>query len=107
MSTLTAMAMSLTEEGTMPTGEFSYYEVVKIRKTPDSANRGIANAEAVVLGLPEEGEDLYTVFVYSTGTTFVMAREKLLATGRFEQPENIYDGTSIRVSPEGDVRPSD
>ena len=78
---------------------FNYFEVVIVRETPKTIERGIANEEGVVVAMAVSEEDPTDVYysVMIKEEVPILAEKDLESCGRFVPEESIYDGTSIRV----------
>jgi hypothetical protein len=86
---------------------YEYYEVVRVRTTPATTDKDIAGLEGAVLGkaVEDDGEIVsYAVAIYERdGICWSVAPSDLEATGRHDRRESFYDGTSIRVSEDGEL----
>jgi hypothetical protein len=86
---------------------FEYYEVVRVRTTPTTTDEEIAGFEGAVLGkaVEDDGQIVsYAVAIYERGgICWSVAPSDVEATGRHDRRESFYDGTSIRVSKDGEV----
>lgn len=86
---------------------FSYYEIVRVLATPATTGEHIAGLEGAVLGIAAEddGEIVsYAVSIYERdGICWSLAPTDLEPTGRHDRHENFCDGTSIRVSEQGEL----
>ena len=86
---------------------FSLYEVVTVRDTEKTRRQGTAGREGAVLGIAvneETGWVGYAVQLYDDldeGWDFT--EDDLLPTGRMDTRETFYDGSSMRVSGEGQI----
>jgi hypothetical protein len=87
---------------------FEEYEVVRVRTTAATVAAGIAGLEGAVRGtaIEDDGEIVsYAVAIYERdGICWSVAPSDLEATGRHDRRESFYDGTSIRVSKDGECR---
>ena len=88
----------------MTGNRFSLYE--KVRITSENAAIAPVRGElAAVLGMAQDGAGRwsYGVFVYRTGIVWSCQEEELAPTGDFDERASFYDGSSIRVSPHGEI----
>ena len=84
--------------------KFEFYEKVRIAgAVPDLAP--VAGKLGAVLGRAEneDGSWGYAVHVYDERSCWDIDEEQLEPTGEFDKRETFYDGTAIRVSPEGEL----
>lgn len=79
--------------------KFDFYEVVKVCSDRQSHCQ-ISGLEGVVLGKSEHppGRWVYAVQVLDTEEGWDLAEDLLVSTGRKMRREEIYDGSSVRVS---------
>lgn len=87
----------------MATPRFDNFEVVRIRTSNFTRELEIAGTEGVILGVSQEGEGPihYAVSIFGLDRGVMVAEEDIEPTGRRVAEEDIYDGTSIRVTDEG------
>ena len=78
-----------------------------MRTTPTTTDQEIAGLEGAVLGhaVEDDGEIVsYAVAIYERGgICWSVAPSDLEATGRHDRRERLYDGSSIRVSEDGEL----
>ena len=79
--------------------KFEFFEVVRIEATPADFEH-LQGKTGPILGKAEgdDGRWIYSVYLEDDGGAFSMNEDDLSSTGRFVKREDIYDGTSIRVS---------
>ena len=81
--------------------KFAHFEVVRVKDSPRTEKFGIAQREGVVLGISGGQEPHYSVSLGER--SYFVAESDLESCGRLVPAEEFYDGTSIRVSPEGEL----
>ena len=79
--------------------KFKFFEIVKIISNPEGFEQ-LQGKEGPVLGKAEcdDGRWTYSVSLVELGENFSLDEDELESTGKFVKREDIYDGTSIRVS---------
>jgi hypothetical protein len=84
---------------------FDFYEKVIIITTTDPALSEINGELGAVLGRAygEDGRWSYAVSIYRTGRCWSCMEDDLRATGTFDRSETFFTGSSLRVSPRGEV----
>lgn len=82
---------------------FVYYEVVRVVAADDTVPADVVGQYGHVLGLPDPGdrsdEQWYTVLV--NGEAVCVRERDLAETGEVSRREDIYPGSSVRVSRDG------
>lgn len=91
-----------------------FYEVVEVLESAETRALGIVGRKGIVTGVPphllgitddpppsEPGADRYAVTVGEDGIT--VARRDLHPTGQRLNRESLYDGSTIRVTVEGQM----
>ncbi|HEV8681570.1 MAG TPA: hypothetical protein VGS09_02175 [Actinomycetota bacterium] len=63
----------------------------------------MADREGVIVGMAEEGQSGAWYAVLVDGKTYSIEEEALEATGRIVARGELYDGSSVRVTLEGEV----
>ena len=87
----------------MSPSPFSFYEVVVIESVRPEL-REIVGKRAVVMGMAEEaGQWSYSVSLESCGVSWSVRADDIRSTGQFRRREEFYDGSSIRVSKDGEL----
>ena len=85
----------------------TFYDVVIVRRTEETERWGIAGKRGVVLGVPDPDEPgEFADYAVSLGPgigNYMVREDELVLTGERVEREAIYDGTSIRVTVEGEV----
>ena len=87
-------------------GQFEFYEIVRVRVTPETIGKGVAGLDGAILGKSaEDGGPVaaYAVWLYERERVRMFAPDELEPTGRHDRLETFYDGTSITVSPRGEL----
>jgi len=87
----------------MSKARFSYYERVVVGDCGQARSLGVADKTGMILGLPEESDDLYHVSLDDVNEAVLISEPCLRSTGVFGKREDIYDGSSVRVSEEGEI----
>jgi Immunity protein 31 len=84
------------------TSKFDFYEKV-IVETKDPEKARIRGKLGAVLGKStgDNGNWFYAVSIYEEGITYFLSENEIISTGELDERETFYDGTSIRVSPDG------
>ncbi len=95
-------------------GALEFYEVVEVLDSAETRSLNIVGRRGVVTGLPphllgitddsppsEPGADQYAVTVGEDG--FAVPRRDLHPTGQKLSREELYDGSTIRVTVEGEM----
>jgi len=80
--------------------QFQFYEHVRVT-TPVSGKAHLGGENGVVLGRTEtEGKDgwLYAVALNATRETWSFFENELQSLGKTSNREDLYDGSSVRVS---------
>jgi hypothetical protein len=84
---------------TESTPKYAFYE--KVRVNSQTSEKAKVNGElGAVLGRvqTENGAWYYTVYIYSTETSWCFLEHELLPTGEQAKMEDFYDGSSVRVA---------
>jgi hypothetical protein len=85
----------------------THFDIVIVADTRQMREREVASSRGVIVGISpgEHDEDApaYAVKLDGLGTTVMLSARDLLPTGKRARREDIYDGSSIRVSPIGRV----
>ena len=78
--------------------KYEFYE--RVRVTSDKPELVEINGEVgAVLGMAEDGlQTFYAVFIYRDEECWHVEEKSLRATGEFDERENFYDGSRLRVS---------
>ena len=87
---------------------FDFFEVVRVEPRPgsDAELEALRGRIGAVLGKSaEEGElpTSYAVDIDGLDEGWSIDAEDLVSTGKFRRREDYYDGTSIRVSVDGEL----
>jgi hypothetical protein len=82
--------------------KYQLYE--RVRVTSDKPELVEINGEVgAVLGMAEEdAQAFYVVFIYRDKECWHVEEKCLRARGEFDERENFYDGSRLRVSVDGD-----
>jgi hypothetical protein len=81
------------------TPQYEFYE--KVRVASQACDKAKVNAQTgAVLGRvqTEDGTWYYTVYIYSTKTSWCFFEHELSPTGEKASREDFYDGSSVRVT---------
>jgi hypothetical protein len=77
---------------------------VDVLETPATRELEVVGERGIVVGISEEnGERFVAVAIETLGRTVMLRATDVRATGRRVQPEEVYDGSSLRVTEEGRV----
>ncbi len=78
--------------------KFCFYEIVTV-KNPQEKIKHLLDLEGAILGRAngEDGSWNYSVHIYSLGESWYLEEHELVSTNRFDNRENFYDGTEVRV----------
>jgi hypothetical protein len=79
----------------------TFFDVVQIEDTPQTARSGIAGRSGIVLGISEGEVIQYAVSV--DHVTYMVDEDHLQSTGRSVPPDEIYPGDSARVDLDGNL----
>jgi hypothetical protein len=81
------------------TAKFEFFQVVRITSKPKGFEH-LQGKEGPVLGKAEcdEGRWTYSVSLAELGENISLYAHEISSTGKFVKREDIYDGSSIRVS---------
>jgi len=87
---------------------FEFFEVVRVEPRPgsDPALEALRGRIGAVLGKGAEDGELptsYAVAIDGLDEVWSIAPEDLVSTGQFRRYEDYYDGTSVRVSVDGEL----
>ena len=87
----------------------TFFDVVVVPWTEETERWGISGQRGVVLGAPDpDGRQPVAAFAVLLGDETYMVREdELVLTGERVEREAIYDGSSLRVTVEGEVATDD
>lgn len=79
--------------------KFKFFEVVRIESAPEGFEH-LCGQAGPILGRTEceDGSWTYSVSLEDIGETFLLSEGALSSTGKFVKREDIYDGSSVRVS---------
>ena len=87
----------------MTPSPFAFYEVVVIESSRPEL-RDVAGERGVIMGMAEEdGQWSYAVSIESRGTSWSVFKSDIKSTGEVRRREEFYDGSSIRVSKDGEL----
>ncbi|CAM5273097.1 Imm31 family immunity protein [Streptomyces atroolivaceus] len=79
--------------------EFDFDEVVTVLETNHTVELGVAGATGAILGKSQGvDERIYAVLIGDEAT--MLPESVLMSTGRYVDPDEIYDGESIKVKAE-------
>jgi hypothetical protein len=84
--------------------DFDFYELVRVAQNAETIAHGVANEVGPVLGITDPDDQQhrwYAVMIHDS--THMFASDDLVSTGERIKREDVYDGTSVRVSQEGHV----
>jgi hypothetical protein len=96
--------MNIDEEDAAHGGRYAFdlYEVVSVEPPPATH---LSGRSATVLGRSrsEDGTETYALLYDDEPETWMADGGQLRSTGRRRRREDVYDGTSIRVSQKGEL----
>jgi hypothetical protein len=87
--------------------KFAFFEVVKVLSSTHTEQLGIDGSDGIMLGMADDEPPEVGYSILIGDRTWGVPEEDLKSLGRFVPRESIYDGTSIRVDPEGRILPND
>jgi hypothetical protein len=77
----------------------NFYEIVNILTNARTTEFGVDQKRGIVVGISEDGDKkLYAVLVEDM--TYMLGGSDMARTGESVTRESLYDGSSLRVSPE-------
>jgi len=87
--------------------KYAFYEKVWVN-CPLSENARVNGQIGAVLGRvqTQKGDWYYTVYIYSTDTSWCFFEHELLPTGECAKKEDFYEGSSVRIAVDSEGRGS-
>jgi hypothetical protein len=78
--------------------KFEFFEIVKINENCKH-NTSLVGLEGTVLGMAKDEQGIwsYAVSLDKLGKTYSLMESQLEPTGKKDDPNRIYDGSSIKV----------
>jgi hypothetical protein len=86
--------------------ELDFYEVARVLDTPTTRDLGVTNTFGIVLGKAKEGATT-TYAILIGDETYSLHDTDVKPTGKKVRREEVYSGEHIRVSPDGELLPTE
>ena len=86
---------------------FTHFEIVTVDNGDESMTSPVGTVLGIALPDVESDEISYSVLLEDDEQCVMVDESRLSSTGTFASPSDHYDGSSLRITQEGEVRSED